>query len=373
MREVSPPPIPAQAYAERRERVARRVGGPVGADAVLVTRLVNVRWLTGFSGSNAALLLPAADPGRAVLATDGRYLTQAAAEAPGVEIHDDRACAPALVARAARVGARRLAVETHAVTVDDHAAWAAAEPGLALVPLGRLVEELRAVKDDHEIALVRAACGVGDRALADLLPEVRAGRTERQVAARLEALLREHGGDGPAFETIVAGGEHSAIPHHRPTDRPLRRGDLLKIDFGARLAGYAADATRTFVVGAPPADWQREAYALVAAAQRAGRAAALPGADVVRVDAAARDVVAAAGRAGEFPHGLGHGIGLEIHEAPLLSPRGRGSLVGRMTVTVEPGVYLPGLGGVRIEDSLVVRDGAPDVLTTTPRDLVVLG
>jgi Xaa-Pro aminopeptidase len=162
------------------------------------------------------------------------------------------------------------------------------------------------------------------------------------------------------------------VPHHRPTDRVVAAGDLLKIDFGALYEGYHADCTRTVVVGAEPADWQREIHDLVRAAQRAGRHALAPGVDVREVDAAAREVITAAGYGEAFSHSLGHGVGLEVHEAPLISADSDARLADRTSVTVEPGVYLPGRGGVRIEDTLVVRDGEPELLTTTPKDLVVL-
>jgi Xaa-Pro aminopeptidase len=199
------------------------------------------------------------------------------------------------------------------------------------------------------------------------------GRTERDVAHELEHRMHVHGAEGPAFATIVAGGPHSAIPHHRPTDRPLERGDLLKIDFGSRVGGYHSDMTRTVVVGAPPSPWQQEIHDLVAAAQRAGRDALAPGAAAVDVDAAARAVIEQGGHGPEFPHGLGHGVGLQIHERPMMGPTADGRLDCRMPVTVEPGVYLPGRGGVRIEDTLIVGHGGPLLLTTTTRELLVLG
>ena len=187
----------------------------------------------------------------------------------------------------------------------------------------------------------------------------------------LENRMLDHGAAGPSFESIVATGANSAVPHHRPTDAELAAGDLVKLDFGALVDGYHSDMTRTFVLGAP-ADWQRELYDLVAAAQAAGRAALRVGADVRDVDAAARGVVEAAGRGEEFLHGLGHGVGLEIHEAPALAKTGEGRLSAGMAVTVEPGVYLAGKGGVRIEDTLVVRDGDPELLTLTTKQLVVV-
>ena len=185
---------------------------------------------------------------------------------------------------------------------------------------------LRLVKDAAETAALRAACAAADAALADLIAAggLRPGRSERDVAYDLETRMRVHGATGPSFETIVAAGPHSAVPHHRPTDASMRRGDLVKMDFGALVGGYHSDMTRTVVLGRA-AGWQRDLHALVAAAQEAGRAALRPGVPVVEVDAAAREVVAAAGYADEFVHGLGHGVGLQIHEAPLLGPTGTGA------------------------------------------------
>jgi Xaa-Pro aminopeptidase len=356
--------------AERRERLRERVRS-AGLDAVLVTRLVNVRYLTGFTGSNGALLVPADGPD--VLCTDGRYTLQAGDQAPDVELLIERSSATALAGRSAADGHRRLGFESHDVTVDLHHALAERAGG-DLVSIRRAVEDLRAIKDDGEVDLLREACAIADRALADLITEggLRPGRTEREVGRDLDARMLGHGADAPSFETIVASGPNSAIPHHRPDDRRLERGDFVKLDFGAEYGGYHSDMTRTLVLG-PPADWQREVYELVHTAQAAGRAALTIGADVKAIDAAARDVIAAAGRAAEFGHGLGHGVGLEIHEAPALSPLGAGTLADRMAVTVEPGVYLPGRGGVRIEDTLVVRAGAePELLTLTSKDLTVL-
>ena len=357
-----------QTHADRRERL-RDLVSAVEADAALVTRLYNVRYMTGFTGSNAALLVTDSDD---VLATDGRYVTQAGQEAPDVQLVVDRECATALVDRARSEGIRRLAFEAHDVTVEGHQTLAAVEGAPELLPLGHAVEALRVVKDESELALLREACAIGDQALHETLDRTAPGQTERDVARRLEAAMIELGADGIAFETIVAAGENSAIPHHSPTSREILRGDLLKIDFGALYGGYHSDCTRTVVVGREPADWQREIHDVVRRAQRAGRAALAVGADVRDVDAAARMVVVDAGYGSQFPHGLGHGVGLEIHEAPLIGYLATGRLAARTPVTVEPGVYLPGRGGVRIEDTLVVGEGAPELLTTTPKDLLVL-
>jgi Xaa-Pro dipeptidase len=340
-------------------------------DAALVTFLPNVRYLSGYSGSNGALLVHS---GGEVLATDVRYETQAGQECPDIELVVQRSVAAALVQEAGRRGLRRVGFEAAAVTVAQHGdlQGVAREAGVELVPLVDLVEPLRVVKDEAEVEALRRACAISQEALAALLPELAPGLTEVQVAARLEYLMREGGAEAPAFETIVAAGENSAIPHHSPTGRELAVGDLLKIDFGARWGGYHADMTRTFVLG-PAAEWQREVHALVEAAQAAGRAALAPGASLLEVDDSARSLISAAGHGDHFGHGLGHGVGLEIHEAPMIGYASTGILRDGTPVTVEPGVYLPGRGGVRIEDTLVVRPGGAESLTTAARELVELG
>ncbi|MFD2092371.1 M24 family metallopeptidase [Blastococcus deserti] len=361
-----------------RRDVLRAVALERGLDAVLVTNLLNVRYLTGFTGSNGVLLVSV--DGADLLGTDGRYTTQAAAQAPDVEVLIDRATVAGVARAAVRRGAGRLGYESHDLTVDGlaqlekvlaDAVAGGSVPELASVR--RAVEEQRAIKDEDEIESLRRACAVADQALAELAAEgaLRPGRTELEVGRELDARMLALGAEAPSFETIVAAGANSAIPHHRPDATVLRDGDFLKLDFGATVDGYHSDMTRTLVIG-HVADWQREIYELVAAAQAAGRAALAVGADVVAVDAASRDVIVAAGHGEHFPHGLGHGVGLEIHEAPGIGPLGAGRLAAGMAVTVEPGVYLPGHGGVRIEDTLVITDDAPELLTLTSKELLVL-
>jgi len=344
-------------------------------DAMLVTDLVNVRYLSGFTGSNAALLIRADDE-TPVLATDGRYRTQAAQQAPDAEVVIERACGPHLAARAATDGVRRLGFESHVLTVDGYALLERSAPELEFVRAAGAVEALREVKDAGELALLRLACEAADAALVDLVEAggLRPGRTEKEVGRELESRMLDHGADGISFETIVAAGVNSAIPHHRPTDAVLAAGDFVKIDFGALVAGYHSDMTRTFVLE-PVAQWQLDVYDLVATAQRAGREALVPGACLKDVDGASRQVIVDAGYAENFGHGLGHGVGLQIHEAPGISASAAGTLLAGATVTVEPGVYLPGRGGVRIEDTLVVGDDhspTPELLTRFPKELAVL-
>ncbi|MER6945744.1 aminopeptidase P family protein [Nonomuraea sp. NPDC000554] len=341
-------------YPERRARLAALLPA-CEVDAVLVTSLVNVRYLTGLDSSNAAVLVGA--DGSALLATDNRYI----GKTRGLDVETVEAADVA-----ARLAAPGVGIEAAHMSVATFIRL-----GEGLVPLEPLVEGLRAVKDDDELELLRTACAISDQAFADVSARIGPGLTEREVARLLEARMVELGADKPAFESVVASGENGAIPHHDPTDRRLRAGDLVTIDFGARYQGYHADMTRTLSIGEPAA-WQRELYDLVAAAQRAGREALAPGAAARDVDAAARSVIEAAGHGGHFRHGLGHGVGLEIHEEPFLGPARTGRLEDRVPITVEPGVYLPGRGGVRIEDTLVTREGGPELFTKTTKELLVL-
>jgi Xaa-Pro aminopeptidase len=357
-------------HAARRRR-AQQLVRESAADAALITAGPNVRYLTGLASSNAALLLPA-EGDRAVLATDSRYTGAARRDAPDLEVAEERFIEAKLATTAARRGVRRLAFEAHEMTVERHAELVAKVDGVAMLPFGRKIEALRTVKDPEEIERIQVACGLSDAAFAEVLPQIRPGISERMLATLLDHTMALLGAERPAFDTIVAAGPNGAIPHHAPTARELRPGDLVTMDFGALYDGYHADMTRTVAVGAA-ADWQREIYDLVALAQQAGIAMLTDGVEAGAVDAAARDVIEAAGHAAHFKHGLGHGVGLEIHEAPMLGYGRTGKLTDRVPVTVEPGVYLPGEGGVRIEDVLVVTAGdRARFLTSTTRELLVL-
>jgi Xaa-Pro aminopeptidase len=361
----------AEIHAARRGRAQQQIA-ELGADAALITSGPNVLYLTGLASSNAAFLLPASGTG--VLATDSRYALAAERDCDDLELIVERFVEARLAGQLTSRGLRTVAFEAHEMTVDRHAALIAKAPGVNAVPFGRKIEELRMVKDPSELELLATACRISSQALADVFALIRPGLTERQLAAALDSRMTNLGAQSPAFDTIVASGPNGALPHAVPTDRPMRSGDLITIDFGARYAGYHADMTRTVALG-PPAGWQREIYELVAAAQRAGVDAARPDADVADVDAAARDLIRDAGHGEHFGHGLGHGIGLEVQEAPMIGYSATGKLASRVPVTVEPGVYLPGRGGVRIEDVLVVGtggSGGTGLLTTTTRELLVL-
>jgi Xaa-Pro aminopeptidase len=355
-------------HAARRGRAQQKIA-EIAADAALITSGPNVRYLTGLASSNAALLLPAGGTG--ILATDSRYALAAQRTCPDVELIAERFVESALTGQMVARGMRVVAFEAHEMTVERHAELIAKAQGVHLVPFGQKIEELRMVKDPSELELLATACRISCQAIADVFARIRPGLTERQLAAALDARMADLGAEGPAFDTIVASGPNGASPHHAPTDRPMRRGDLITMDFGALYGGYHADMTRTVALG-EPAGWQREIYELVAAAQRSGLEAARPDADLGDVDAAARDLIRDAGHADHFGHGLGHGVGLQAQEAPMIGYARTGKLASRVPVTVEPGVYLPGRGGVRIEDVLVVGAGGTGLLTTTTRELLVL-
>ncbi|WP_033349883.1 M24 family metallopeptidase [Kitasatospora aureofaciens] len=365
------------AYAGRRERVREHCSA-AGADAALVTRAANVRYLTGCAPCGAALLLTRE---RALLSLpddlppddSGEHLIDGEVTQVPVPAGEDTALAAAAAVR--RLGVRDLAVEEHDLTVTRHRAVADLVEGARLADLGQVVERLRVVKDEHEIADLRIAAEIADQALGELLESILVGRTERHLAMELERRMIDHGADRAAFPVSVGTGSHSGRPAHQPTDRRVEEGDFLTVVMGAQYRGYRVSTARTFVIGAPPAPWQVELHRLVFRAQRAGREALGPGVEQCVPDRVARQVLEAAGHTEASPRPVGHGIGLEIREAPRLGPSDMGKLDSRVPVTVGPGVHLPGKGGVRIEDTLVVRplaEGGPELLTITTKELLAL-
>lgn len=357
---------------QRAQRVAELLPES-GIDLLLVTALVNVRYLTGYTGSNGLALI---GPDTRTFLTDFRYLEQAAEEvAPEFE----RRQAPMgmadlleAISDALPAGELALGFEAPHVSVRDHARLRELLPErVALVGTERMVERLRAVKEPEEVERIRAATVLADEAFERLIGQGIVGRTERELAIALELAMRGLGAQRPSFEAIVASGPHGALPHAQPRDVMVQAGQLVVIDWGAELDGYCSDCTRTVATGDPGAA-AGEAYELVLAAQRAGVQAVRAGADGRAVDAVARDVIESGGQGERFGHGLGHGVGLEVHEAPRLSKRSEDDLETGNVVTVEPGVYLPGSFGVRIEDLVVVTDDEPQILTSVPKDLRVV-
>jgi Xaa-Pro aminopeptidase len=331
---------------------------------LLVTNLTNVFYLTGFESSNAALLVRPG--GETTLFTDFRYV-ESAREIDGVEVqmtkrglmHD--------------VGSRLSGRVQFEADVLPYLEWERlATGGADLAPSSGIVAAVRAIKDDEEVAKLQKAARVADRALEALTAETWVGRSEKEVAWRLHELCHAHGADDIAFESIVASGPRGALPHGRPTDAIIDRGTLVTIDWGVKVDGYYSDCTRTFSTGSLP-DRLREIYQICLEAQLEAMASIKAGMTGVAADAVARDVIDAAGFGAHFGHGLGHGVGLEVHESPRLSTESTDTLEPGHCVTVEPGIYLPGEGGVRIEDLAIVREDGVQTLTSFPKDLVEVG
>jgi Xaa-Pro aminopeptidase len=349
----------------RRARLASRLV-ELGSDGFLLTRLPNVRYATGFTGSNGQVLIT---PDGAPFFTDGRYTEQARHEVPDLErITYVDGFVESVVAAARSLGVGRLGFESDGLTFRTYEQLRAAAKGIELVPVSGEVERQRWVKDPDELAALERAQGATDEAFDAVLARLRDGVSERELAFELEAEMRRAGAERPGFDTIVAFGEHAAEPHHEPTGRTLSRGDVVKMDFGGLVDGYHADMTRTVAFGEPP-DRLRDVHDLVRSAQQAGIDAVRVGATGAEVDAAARSVIEAAGLGEHFTHGLGHGVGLEIHEGPRLGRGSDDALPAGAVVTVEPGVYLPGVGGVRIEDMVEVTEQGGRALPRAGKDL----
>lgn len=366
--------MPPLSCATRSQRLIEHLsraepGGPPPIDALLVSDRANIRWLTGFTGSNGWVVI---SPQGNVLVTDGRYADQAEAELAAAGVH----CQVVIGYTAAEVQSLVLVslaafstvgFEASHMTVAEHQRWTDGFPG-TLAPTAGLVERCRRHKDPGEIARITLACQIADESLAVVGPMLGTGATEAQVRNALEAQMRNRGASGPSYETIVASGPvHAARPHHQPTDLAIEAGHTVVIDVGALVDGYHSDMTRSFVIGSPTA-LQSELYELVLAAQLAGLAAVRPGALVADIDAACRNLIADAGYSSWFSHGTGHGVGLNIHEDPFIGRAGGFVLEQGDVVTIEPGVYRDGFGGFRVEDLVVVTSTGGLVLTASPKD-----
>jgi len=365
--------LPPLQIADRLGRLRAEIAS-AGADALLVTALANVRYLTGFSGSAGTLLVTGSG---ALLVTDGRYRTQAAEQLTaaghagtvelcvgGLQTQRD-----ALAALARSGGVARLGLEADHVTWSAQRRWAEDLAPAQPIPTSRVVELLRQVKDRGELARMARAAAIADAALGEVLPLLSRGSREDEVALALDTAMRRLGAEDRAFETIVASGPNAAKPHARPTKRTIVEGDPVVVDFGAIFEGYRSDMTRTFCVGGEPPGTLARVFEVVGEAQAAGVAAVRAGVAAGDVDKACRDVIAAAGWKDAFEHGTGHGVGLDIHEAPAVGPGSTAILATDVVVTVEPGVYLAGIGGVRVEDTVVVTADGCHTLTRFPKDI----
>ncbi len=350
----------------RAERLAAALDG-ADVDLLFVTNLINVRYLTGFSGSSGAVLI---GPSTRVFLTDFRYTEQAEQQ---VNDEFERVTVTQDLATEALEhlpeGSLRVGYESETVTVDAAQRMRELFPErVELVGVKGLVEKMRMVKDESEIELIAAAQKLADEAFEALLAGGLKGRTERELALALEHDMRQRGADSPSFDSIVAGGAHGASPHASPRDVELESGQLVVIDWGAKFRGYCSDCTRTVAIGEPGPE-AREAYELVLGAQQVGLDVVRAGGHSQEIDKAVRDIIYGAGHEGHYGHGLGHGVGLDIHEAPTLSFRAKDTLEAGNVVTVEPGVYLPGQFGIRIEDLVVLTEDGIRILTSIPKPL----
>ena len=342
----------------------KRIMAAAGIDALLIMKRENVRYLTGFTGSAGSALVATGKP---CLITDFRYAIQARNEVAGVSVLIQKKDHPGGVREAAeRANVNTLWFDETSFTIES--LHILRKQGLKLKGHRDLVGVLRQQKDPLELASIRKAIRRAEESFRELSASIRPGVRESALALMLEFLMREKGARKAAFDTIVASGRNGAMPHASVTDRRIKQGDLVTFDFGAEADGYFSDMTRTVCVGRPSAR-QREIHSLVLQAQKAAIAAVRPGVACTVVDEAARDMIGGAGHAKQFGHGTGHGIGLMVHEGPSISPLSRGRVEPRMVFTVEPGIYIPGWGGVRIEDMVLVTDGGAKVLTTLPRGL----
>ena len=356
-------------HARRRTRLAERLSDPDAAldvDALLITFLPNVRYLTGYTGSNGQVLV-SADGAR--FFTDGRYIEQSRQEVPDLDrVIVKTAFAKELAKAAADLGVSRIGFESDHVTYKT---FEQLSEEVTVAPLADEVGRLRWIKDAEELELIERAQQVTDEAFEAVTPKLGIGISEREVALLLEHTMREAGADGLAFESIAAFGENAAEPHHSPTSRVLAEGDIIKLDFGALYEGYHSDMTRTVAFG-DLSPRMREVYDVVKASQQAGLDAVEAGITGGAADAASREVIAEAGFGDSFTHSLGHGVGLEIHEGPTLRDKGDDVLPVGAVVTVEPGIYLPGTGGVRIEDMVEVTEDGCRVIPSATKELVIL-
>ena len=360
--------MPSQEFADRRRRTADALrSGKL--DALIVSAAPNVRYLSGFTGSNGVLLLLADE---AVLFTDPRYAIQAPEQSDCAVKVVRGPLYPALMKAAARKRCRRIGFEDARLTFSGYEVLRAQlHLNASLEPVSGLVERLRMVKSAHEIDVIRRSVELNSTAFDRSIRQLKPGMTEAALAARIEYQMRLLGAEKPAFDTIVAAGPRSALPHAQPTANPIRDNQLVLIDMGASREGYASDMTRMAFLGTPGRKVVR-LYRAVLEAQLAALDAVRPGVTAGAVDRAARRVLRAAGMEKAFVHSTGHGLGLEIHEGPRLGRREKIPLVAGMAITVEPGAYFEGVGGVRIEDTVVVTSSGCDVLTKTSKELLLL-
>jgi Xaa-Pro aminopeptidase len=337
-------------------------------DGILITNLENIRYLSGFTGSDAALLLT---EDKAYFLTDSRYTTQAKEEVSGFEIIEYKKKMEGLSALVNDLGLRKTGFEPHDLTYQIHKELGESVRTGELIPVDEKVKGIRSIKDDDEIERTKEAIDIATRSLRETLGRIKPGVQEREIALELEFSMRRNGADAIAFDTIVASGDRSALPHGKPSEKQVQRGDSVIIDFGVCHRGYHSDETCTLFCG-KPSRRQREVYRIVREAHDTAIASIRPGRRAKELDAIARDVIVNAGHGIHFGHGTGHGVGLAVHEDPVIGPESKDVIEEGMIFTIEPGIYIPGRGGVRIEDMVLVTKNGCEVLTQLSKEIEVI-
>lgn len=341
----------------------------INTEAVLITKRENYIYMSGFTGTSAVLFITES---KAVLLTDFRYVEQASLQAPDYEVIKTMGgYTEELNSLIEKEGIEKLSFEDNHLTFAEHGEYREKIKVSEFEPLGKVVEELRRVKDESEIVLIKKAVRIADGVFAHILDFIKPGVAEVELAAEMEYFMKRQGATGSSFETIVASGKRASMPHGVASEKKLEVGDVVTMDFGAIYNGYCSDITRTVFLGKPDHELER-IYKIVLDAQLKGIAAVKQNVTGREVDSVARTVIADAGFGDNFGHGLGHGVGLEIHEDPTISMRGNIALKDGMVVTVEPGIYISGLGGVRIEDMVVVNGESADILTQAPKEMIII-
>lgn len=353
----------------KRIKAVRKLLADFNIDGFIVTKEQNWRYLSGFTGSNALLIFNSTDN---YLITDFRYLEQAAVQASDFHIiRPQTIIEDALVEQLTKFGVKRVGFEDDSLSYHTFKSYQNKLSGIELVPLHQQVEKIRWIKDQSEINAIKKAAEITDQAFAHILDYIKPGVKESQIALELEYFMRRQGAEKPAFDTIVASGPRAALPHGVASDKKIAAGEFIVMDFGAVYGGYHSDMTRTVAVGQPDPE-QAEIYRIVLDAQKTALRSIKPGVRCAAVDAAARDLITAVGYGTNFGHGLGHSVGLEIHEKPVFAPKDDTLLEPGMVLTVEPGIYLAGKFGVRIEDLVLVSPDGCEILSKSPKQLIVL-
>lgn len=338
-------------------------------DAILITKRENYMYMSGFTGSSAFLIITSSD---ALLITDFRYEEQATEQANKYKvIKYDGNVIQELGRQLKALNIDKLGFEDASVTFEQYTEYKNNFETKELIPIGNILEILRACKEQYEIEIIKQAVEIADKAFLKVVNLIKPGMTELEVAAELEYAMKKFGASGASFETIAASGTRSSMPHGVASEKVIEAGDTLTLDYGALYKGYCSDITRTVFIG-QPSEEMRKIYNIVLEAQKIAEETTFAGLTGKEIDAAARDYIYKNGYEGKFGHGLGHGVGLEIHEAPRLSPAGNMEMKNGMVVTVEPGIYIPGMGGVRIEDVVVINGNSPIILTKAIKELIVI-